>query len=125
MRIVSLEHDLPEDSNYDGPFQIDESFTSIEVHIDHKTVIQKGKVFPEEDVPPEVIKILDFREREVHAKLIEHINRGENGPNNWLKPHVTPTESNPITATMSVNSSVAIDQHLISSFYDNYNKVKE
>jgi hypothetical protein len=27
---------------------------------------------------------LDFKERDLHEKLIDHINKGENGPNNWL-----------------------------------------
>lgn len=85
MRIVYLEHDMGEESQYEGPFQIGEAFTKIEVHLSHSTLANtENAPLPEIGLPPQINKVLDFKEREIHDILIDHINKGENGPNNWL-----------------------------------------
>jgi hypothetical protein len=131
MRIVYLEHDLLENSQFEGPYQLGEAFTKIEVHLNHKSAEEScPKVLPEISLAPPIIKVLDFKEREVHEVLIDHINKGENGPNNWLGQNATSP-----TATVETNKAAigniingvggVVDQHLISSFYNNFNKVKK
>ena len=73
--------------------------------------LNNEKALPEESLSQDLIRILDFKDQEVHAQLLDNINHGQNGPNNWAGTN-TPVANNP-------------DQHLISSFYTNLNKIKE
>jgi hypothetical protein len=128
MRIMSLEHDLPEDSQFEGPFQIGDAFTKFEIHLKHETAVASNpNILQECPVPQQISKVLEFKEREVHEILIDHINKGENGPNNWLGLNATnPTDPNKAAISTIINGvGGVVDQHLITSFYNNFKKVKE
>ncbi len=51
MRIVSLENDLPKGILYDGPFQIDERYTKIEIHLSYSSFNKDEKTLPDIGLP--------------------------------------------------------------------------
>ena len=60
--------------------------------------------------------------------LIDHINKGENGPNNWLGQNTQP--NSPEQTKVQIGNIInnvggVVDQHLITSFYNNFNKIKQ
>ena len=55
MRIVLLEHDQPENNQYEGPSQIGEAFTKVEVHLTHPAAASSNpKILPQGALTPQI-----------------------------------------------------------------------